>query len=223
MEARLTQINRDEALRYLGYPGKGLTPELMADLTRCERQILDSVRPRAVWKLFALLPDGSFAGTDFSPQGRDVPELLKDCSQAILMAVTLGAECETLLRRSQVRNIGDAVLLDAVASAAVENVCDNVCDDLSEYFAPRCLTDRFSPGYGDFPFSQQRELFQILDITRQIGVSLSESGMMLPQKSVTALIGVSDRPQPHRHRGCENCRLFETCALRREGKHCGRA
>ena len=221
MEARLTDINRRETLQYLGYLGSEIPEELERDLARCEREILGTARPRVLWKLFSLEPDGHLTGTAFTPGGRDVPELLKDCKHVILMAATLGSEAELLLRRSQIRNMGDAVILDAAASAAIENVCDNLCADLEKRFAPGYLTDRFSPGYGDFPFAQQRELFGVLDITRQIGVSLSESGLMLPQKSVTALIGVADRPQEHRHRGCSSCTRFETCRFRKEGTHCG--
>ncbi len=221
MEGRLTGINRKETLQYLGYLGSEIPEQLEQDLTRCEEEVLKTARPRVLWKLFSLEQDGRFAGTAFSPRGHDVQKLLKDCNQVILIAVTLGSETEQLLRRSQIRNMGDAVILDAAASAAVENVCDNLCKDLAERFAPRYLTDRFSPGYGDFPFAQQRELFGVLDITRQIGVSLSESGLMLPQKSVTALIGVADRPQEHRHRGCASCTMFETCRFRKEDTHCG--
>ena len=221
MEARLTGINRKETLQYLGYLGSGIPQELEENITRCEEEILHTARPRAVWRLFDLLPDGSLGGTVFTPQGKDVPKLLETCTQVILMAATLGSETERLLRQRQVQKMGDAVILDAAASAAIENVCENVCTDLAKRLSPRYLTDRFSPGYGDFPFSQQRAFFEVLDITRQIGVSLSESGLMLPQKSVTALIGVSDRPQPHRHRGCPDCALFETCQFRKEGTHCG--
>jgi len=221
LEARLSGINRNETLQYLGYRGSAIPARVLADIERCEELLVRTARPRAVWKLFALLPDGTLAGTDFTPQGRDVPELLRDCDQVILMAATLGAEAETLLRRSQYRDMGDAVILDAAASAAIENVCDNLCGDLAQSFSPRFLTDRFSPGYGDFPFAQQRQLFAALDVTRQIGVSLSESGLMLPQKSVTALLGVSDRPQPRRRRGCAYCPNFENCAFRREDKSCG--
>ena len=221
MEARLTGINRKETLQYLGYLGSVIPAELEADMNRCEELILNCAKPRSVWKLFDLLPDGSLAGTDFKPQGCDISSLLQNCSKVILFAATLGMEAETVLRRSQIRNMGDAVILDATASAAIENVCDNLCVSLAQRFAPHCLTDRFSPGYGDFPFSQQRIFFDLLDITRQIGVSLSASGLMIPQKSVTALIGLSDRPQSHRHRGCASCNLFEICSFRKEGTHCG--
>ena len=138
------------------------------------------------------------------------------------MAATLGMEVEQLLRRTQARDMALAVILDAAASAAIENVCDNLCADLAETFAPRYLTERFSPGYGDLPISQQAELFRLLDIARRIGISLSESGLMVPQKSVTALIGVSDRPQIRRSRGCEACAMFADCAYRKGGTSCGK-
>ena len=60
-------------------------------------------------------------------------------------------------------------------------------------------------------------------ISRRIGVTLSESALMIPQKSVTALIGVSDRPQPKRAGGCESCGMREDCAYRKEGKRCGQS
>ena len=221
MEARLTGLERNQVLQYLGYPGGVLSEELSADLARCERTLLETARPRALWRLFPLLPDGRLAGTDYAPSGSSVRELLRDCDAVILMAATLGSEVERLIRRAQLGRMGDAVILDACGSAAIENVCDNLCEDLADELRPRCLTDRFSPGYGDMPLAEQAELFRVLDVMRRIGVSLSESGLMLPQKSVTALIGVSDRPQPKRHRGCPSCSMFETCPFRKEGKNCG--
>ena len=73
------------------------------------------------------------------------------------------------------------------------------------------------------PLSDQRALFRVLDVSRRIGVTLSESALMIPQKSVTALIGVSDRPQPKRAGGCESCGMREDCAYRKEGKRCGQS
>ena len=221
MEARLTGISRTETLQYLGCHDREIPEELKADLNRCEQLIMKTAKPRAVWKLFRLMPDSSLGGTDFVLQGRDVPELLHDCDQVILMAATLGTEAEVLLRRSQLRDMGEAVILDATASAAIENVCNNLCEDLAIRFQPKYLTDRFSPGYGDFPFCQQRDFFAALDITRKIGVSLTESGLMLPQKSVTAIIGLSDRQQPRRQRSCESCSMSATCRFRKDGMHCG--
>jgi hypothetical protein len=221
MEARLTGINRKETLQYLGYLGSGIPEALEEDIARCEKQILTTARPHAVWRYFELLADGSLGGTLFRPQGRDIPELLKDCDGVILMAATLGSEAELLLRRSQIRNMGDAVILDAAASAAVENVCDNLCEDLAEQFAPKYLTDRFSPGYGDLPLSLQPEILALTDATRRLGITLTESLLMVPSKSVTAIIGICETPQPARVRGCAYCSLNQTCDFRKRGTTCG--
>ena len=220
MDARLTGIDRGQVLRYLGCRG-AYDEALEEELLRWSETLRAEAEPRAVWKLFPLLPDFALAGTCFRLEGEAIHTLLKDCDQVILMAATLGNSVERLIRRTQAVDMAGALILDACGSAAIENVCDNLCAELAAGFAPRYLTDRFSPGYGDMPLSQQRELFAALDVTRRIGVTLTDSGLMLPQKSVTALIGVSDRPQTLRPRGCAACSLHDTCAYRKDGKLCG--
>ena len=195
MELHLSGIDRRETLHYLQIRGGKLPTSLEEELSRCEALLLETARPRAVWRLFDREPDGTLAGTDFRPAGRDIADFLEGCGQVILMAATLGAEAESLLRRAQARDMAEAVILDAAGSAAIEQVCDALCAELAARFRPRFLTGRFSPGYGDLPLEQQRTLCRVLDLERRIGVSLAESGLMIPQKSVTALIGVSDTPR----------------------------
>ena len=221
MEPRLTGIQENEALLYLGYRGGTLPPDIHKIIAECEQDLLKTARPRIVWRQFDLLPDGTFSGTAFRPQGDDIRNMLRDCRQAVLFAATLGTEVETLLRRTQVRDMAKAVVLDCCASSAIENVCDNFCEDLQKEAAPKYLTDRFSPGYGDFPFAQQPEVCALLDIQRRIGVTLSPGGLMIPQKSVTALIGIAGEPQKKRFRGCAYCSRFETCSIRKENRTCG--
>lgn len=221
MEPRLTEVDRREALRYLGYRGGSVPADVGADLDRCAALLMRTARPRLVWRRFALTPEGAPVGTDFRPQGEDVRRLLSGCAAVVFFAATLGAEAEMLLRRAQVTNMGDAVLLDACGSAAIENVCDNFCADLAAAEAPMCLTERFSPGYGDLPLAQQGEFCRLLDVTRRIGVTLTDSGLMIPQKSVTALLGVSPVPVNDRRRGCETCSRADTCSFRKEGMTCG--
>ena len=190
MEARLTEISLPEALRYLGVRGEP-DARLREDLVRCAGELRGAARPRACWRIFPWEGDGPLRGTFFRPAGEDIRRFLAGCGQVILLAATLGTEAETLLLRAQRRRIADAALLDALASAAVENVCDNLCADLAARLFPLRLTPRFSPGYGDFPLSQQRELCAVLDVSRLLGVTLTPGGLMVPQKSVTALAGVS--------------------------------
>lgn len=222
MEPRLTAINHNEVLLYLGYHGGMDTPPMEEDIARCSRKIMETARPRIVYRQFELLPEGALKGTDFRPEGEDVRKLLRECRQVVLMAATLGAEAEQLIRRTQVTDMAGALILDCCASSAIENVCDNFCEDLQKE-VDGYLTDRFSPGYGDFPFAQQPDFCRCLDVSRRIGVSLTPEGLMIPQKSVTAIIGIADRPQEKRSRGCAYCTMFETCTYRREGKTCEKA
>ena len=222
MDGRLTAINRNEVLLYLGWRGGVLDPAQEAEIARCETLLLETARPRVVWRRFPLDADGTPVGTELRPEGQDVKDLLRGCEAVIFFAATLGAEAESLLRRAQLRNMADAVILDACGSAAVENVCDNLCADLAAAEAPRFLTDRFSPGYGDLPFAQQPDFCRLLDVQRRIGVSVTDSGLMLPQKSVTALMGVSPVPAEKRSRGCAYCELFSNCSYRKDGASCGK-
>lgn len=139
------------------------------------------------------------------------------------MAATLGPEVEHLLMRAQVLDMAQALLLDSCASTAIENVCDNLEAELRAEAAREglYLTDRFSPGYGDFPITQQRCFCEVLDTQRRIGLSVSVTDILIPRKSVTAIMGISPTPRKRRSSGCANCNLFFTCQIRRGGGHCG--
>ena len=222
MEARLTGIDRAEMLRYLRYGGGAIPEETEEALRQGEERLLKAARPRAVWRAFGYRPGEPLEGTDFRLEGEDIRAFLADCDTVILLAATLGAEPDLLQKQLRLRDMSAAVILDAAGSAAIENVCDNLCADLAAAFAPRHLTERFSPGYGDMPLSQQSGFFRLLDISRRLGVSLTDRDLMVPQKTVTAVVGVSERPQPRRNPGCESCAMAESCAFRREGKTCGK-
>ena len=82
------------------------------------------------------------------------------------------------------------------------------------------LTGRFSPGYGDWPISVQPLLAQALDTPRRMGMCVTESFLMLPRKSVTAVLGVSGQPVTGYRAGCGHCALRETCEYRKRGQSC---
>ena len=149
MEGRLTDIDRSELLRYLRWNGGALPAEADAALERGVRRLREAARPRVCWRVFDYRPGEALGGTDYVPAGADLPAFLADCDRVILLAATLGAELDLLQQRLRLGDMGEAMILDAAGSAAVENVCDNLCADLAAEFAPRVLTDRFSPGYGD--------------------------------------------------------------------------
>lgn len=218
---RITAVNPWEVLRYLGATQGQVPEELLETIRRCGEQIRDAARPRAVWRRFPL-EETCLAGTNLTLTGQDIRRHLADCHQCVLMAATLGADVERLLMQVQVSDMARALILDSCASAAVENLCDNLETDLrAEVEAEGLfLTDRFSPGYGDLPLSFQRDFCALLNAQRQIGLTVSESSLLIPRKSVTAVLGISHWPRTTRSSGCANCNLFETCQIRKSGANC---
>ena len=217
MDAELLQIPLREVLHFLGWRGTPVDEPLLAQIRDLCDLAVREVRPRMAERRFPLAPDGSLAGTSMTPKGNDVRAMLAPCREAVLLAATLGAESERLLLRMQAKDAAQALLLDAVLSAAIEAVLDAREEALRGELAAqgRYLTDRFSPGYGDMPLAQTREICEVLGAQRAIGLTVSAGGVMIPRKSVTAILGISDVPVARRPAGCEGCAARETCALRR--------
>lgn len=216
------ELDLGEALRYLG--GGDRPPETLRRLAEpVARRLTAAIQPRYCYRVFPLTRrDGGYAleGTAVLLTGRTVHTMLADCDQAALLACTLGPAFDAMLRAEQVRDMAQAVLLDACGSAWVEAGCDQAERELQALLPDRYLTDRFSPGYGDLPLSLQTALCAALDAGRRLGLSVTSSLLLNPVKSVTAVIGLSNRPQMARVRGCAHCTLRETCALRKGGKRC---
>ncbi len=222
MNLNLNTFNKKEVLQYLRWTGSEIPPEVDALIDDCMAQTLSVAEPRWTWTVSPI--DRAARTPALAFTGQDVPALLADCDRVVFFAATLGNGLEMAIRRAQVRDMTRALVLDCCGSAAIEAVCDEAegeiltaLNDPSVY-----LTDRFSPGYGDLPITAQPELLAAVDGPRRIGLHLTASNILTPRKSVTALIGLADRPQNKRFRGCAYCSMFETCAYRKAGKTCGR-
>jgi len=105
-------------------------------------------------------------------------EHLKGCRQLALMAATLGAEADSIIRRYSVREMAKAVIADEIFSEMIEEYCRSIY--------PR----RFSPGYGDFDIAHQKDIAILLDCSKRIGLTVTEGYMLSPAKSVTAVAGI---------------------------------
>lgn len=211
-----------EALRYLGIPHP--TGELRREAERMADELSDAIQPRYFYRVESVdhLPDRvRLQRTELDLAGSTALEMLAGCDQAVLLACTLGARFDAKLLAIQARDMAKAVIYDALGSAFVEAGCDQAERDIAARFPDLFLTDRFSPGYGDLPLDIQPALCAALDAGRRLGVTVTPSLLMNPVKSVTAVIGLSDAPQPARVRGCGACNLRETCQFRKEGKTCG--
>lgn len=223
----------NEALRYLGVSSEAekadpAAAELRQSIQRVFSQLDSLLTPKRLWRVFALAhqPDGAVALLDHTGQpvltltGQLALTMLKGCHQAALLLATLGTPFDAMLRTQQARNMADAAVLDACGNVLVEEACDITEQEIHQQIPELNLTDRFSPGYGDLPLSLQTGLLHALDATRLAGVYLTDSCLMNPSKTVTAIVGLSRQPQRARIRGCAYCSLRNTCTIRKDGKRC---
>ncbi|MBR6187034.1 MAG: methionine synthase [Clostridia bacterium] len=152
--------------------------------------------------------------------GKTAELMLREAPKAALVLCTLGLGFDTALRSAQARDMARAVMLDACGSALVEAGCDQAEEALRSLFPGAYLTDRFSPGYGDLPLNVQPGLLSALDAQRRLGVYVTDGCLMNPSKSVTAVIGLCEKPQRARIRGCAFCALRGDCVYRKRGTEC---
>lgn len=213
-------IDIGEALRYCG-AGEG-NEELRAQAEVIAAGITEI--PRYVYRVFSLerTAEGFFLpGANITLTGKTAQIMLASSAQVAVLACTLGVGFDTRLRALQVRDMVKAVILDGCGSALVEQGCDAAETAIRERFPSLYLTDRFSPGYGDLPLSLQEPICAALDAQRRLGVTVTPSLLLNPCKTVTAFIGLSEKPQRARIRGCAHCSMKDICTLRKGGKHCG--
>ncbi len=190
-------MKRREAWAFLGHRGQSVDDELASRLEEaavlCERELA----PRGVFRVFPVCAtEGGIAvtGTNLVLPGESIARHLRGCAQAALMAVTLGPSSEMVLRREAAVSATGGMLADACASSLVEQAAGVLNGFVDEAAARRgCApTWRFSPGYGDLPLSVQGPFLEALDAGRALGVTLTAANMLVPSKSITAIVGFRD-------------------------------
>ena len=214
----LERTPRREILRYMGIRSGEPDPALGKTLDRCFSEMLSAAEPRAAVETDPLALGGEDVLTIgmVAVQSRDLSRNLRGCRSVYWMAATLGAGADRVIRRAGVLGAGEHLCCEAIGSAMAECWCDYINDRLKEEAAKEgtLLRPRFSPGYGDFSLEHQTELFRILEVQQKIGVTLTGSLLMMPSKSVTAVIGLSEENTHCMLQGCEACGKRD-CSFRR--------
>lgn len=212
----IEKINREEALRYLALrDGVTLDDTVLRYIDECEERVTRALSPRFLYRSFSL------SEPIIPLVGGDIAAHLRGCTEAVILCATVGAGVDRLIRALQVEDMAKAVIADAFAGAAVEQVCEYAENEIKKVLFGKFFTWRYSPGYGDFPLETQKSLLEALDAPRKIGLCATDSLMLTPIKSVTAVMGVSEKPLPERVRGCVTCTMGERCEFRKRGLHCG--
>lgn len=211
-----------EIRRYSGMPKTAENANIDGLIKDCIGEVSDKLIYKVCLREFAISFDGDIIDLGFiKTASRGLKKNLDGCCGIILFAATVGIGIDRLIAKYGVTSPGRAVIFQAIGAERTEALCDAFCDDMAREKARSGLTlrNRFSAGYGDFPISAQREIFAALDCPRKIGLTLNESMLMSPSKSVTAIIGVSpedsdnDSKMNIKEHKCENCQKTD-CAFR---------
>lgn len=147
----------------------------------------------------------------FKVQSKSLAKNLSECSSALLFCGTVGVEIDRFISKYSRLSPSRALMFQATGTERIESLCDAF---IKEYETENgvYLTPRFSPGYADFSLQAQKEMFAVLDCPRKIGVTLNESLLMSPTKSVTAIAGITDKKSKEINK-CTNCKNSD-CVFR---------
>lgn len=184
------QYNRNEALRYLGANKNDRDSKNLVDIVYLKMR--NEVQARYIYKRYAIKieKESVILENGYRFTSKDLVKHLAGCDEVILLAATLGSRIDNTIRRLTLESVAQGAAAQAVAAALIEDYCDTVQKLLvTDNLFPR---PRFSPGYGDWNLEEQKLLFNLLDCPKEIGLTLSDGLMMIPSKSVTAIIGLSN-------------------------------
>lgn len=189
-DARAVSISEKEYRRYMGI-GSAKTEESVESLISDSlRELEGALKIRGCYRLCDVALSGE-DGVDLeftNIQSRALRKNLSGCGKAVVFAVTVGIEVDRLIARYNATTPSRAVVMDAVASAAVEAAAEKLCLDLENKYGK--MKPRFSPGYGDLPLSYQPSFCEYVDCGRKAGIRLTETFMLIPMKTTTAITGI---------------------------------
>ena len=207
-------------MRYLGYRGGEVTKGILDIIKSAADEAKRAAMPGYCVSEFEIEKNDGIIrikNSNIVLPGESIQKHLKGCGRILIFAATIGAPIEKVIGIYEVKDMTKAVILDCCASALIEEYCNSVCAELEKKYNEKglFLTSRFSPGYGDLPMALQSELLNASNAARIIGLSCNEKYLMTPRKSVTAIIGISEK-EVCKKEGCSGCSMEKTCPNRRK-------
>ena len=203
-DAAEINIDPKEVAVYLGYYSVKSTDDKTKELIcSCTKEFLEAASFRAcIAKVPVKLENGVDLGF-MKTESRSLQKNISGCDFAFILAATTGFDAHRLIERKSLISPVCGMVTDCVGSAAIEAFCDKVNASLEN---ADFLRPRFSPGYGDLSIEFQKDITEFLQTKKNIGLSLNDSLMMTPVKSVTAIIGIGKEKNECTGPGCMICR-----------------
>lgn len=187
-----------ETARYLGY-SRFVSPDqdVSGLMEKAASEMAEVMKAQAVFEVFDLTMTSTDSATvelsfaDVTLQSQDLGRNLAGCQRIALLAATIGPQVDALIRRHSSLDPVYASILQATGAMFIEELVDITNSEIKKIAEAAGLKTkpRYSPGYGDVPLEVQRDFFRLLPCTR-IGLTLMDTLIMAPEKSVTAFVGL---------------------------------
>lgn len=228
------RIRRSEVLRYLGHAGQAVGSELAGRIESAVARCEGELSPRWVWAVYPVAAgEGrdhrSFevVGTRLVLAGDSMASYLRGASCVALLACTLGPRSEASLRELGATDPLAQLVYDAACADLVEQGAERAEAEVVAEAGARGLAAgmRYGPGYGDLSLAVQPVLLDVLQAPRRLGLVSTADHLLIPSKSVTAVMGLyphSDGGAPAGREllGCEACSLRDGCQIKGRGLRC---
>ena len=182
-------VNRKEVLRYAGCKdGEAVFGKLLDECVA--ESVAKGLSLKVCYTVFDVEIRKNVCGFGaFSVKSENLAKNLQGCTRAVVFAATAGVEIDRLIAKYGALSPSKAVMFQSLGAERVEALCDAFCEDVRREM--NCETKpRFSPGYGDLDLSSQKDIFSVLGCEKHIGLTLNDSMLMSPSKSVTAIMGI---------------------------------
>jgi hypothetical protein len=194
----LAEWPRDAIYRRLGYrkASTRMTAKRQVETERQIKEALDLIHLQgAVLRLPIRIeqPDRVILPEDLVFTSKNLATFLRDVHEIVLMGATAGDEIMAAIQKDTARDqVAKGVVMDATASEIVDAALDWIMAYLNQGLRREgklLMKTRYSAGYGDFALENQRAIHRLLAMER-LGVSLTDTCILVPEKSVTAVTGV---------------------------------
>ncbi len=185
-----------EAIRYLGYGKTSIDEKTLGMIQESFEELEKISELKSIYRFFELSEkDDELQFGNSQIKSKSLQKNLTGCMWVVLFGATMGLIVDRKIRTYELTDMTKAVVMQACAAAMLEEYCDNVQEEIAMDLSTKqlYLRQRFSPGYGDFSLLHQKDILCMLDASKTIGLAMTDGYMLTPTKSITAVIGVSER------------------------------
>ena len=188
-EYNLPDFNEREILRYCGV--KEIDERFSTILQACKKEAQEVISARVCYAVLPVKIDGETCDFGaFSLLSKHLSKNLQNAKKTVVFVATVGVGMDRLIAKYGKISPVKALCMQAIGSERAEALADEFCGALKEKFTG--VLPRFSPGYGDLSLQTQKKIFNLLNPQKNIGVSLTDTLLMAPSKSVSAFVGIDE-------------------------------